>query len=252
MKIQDKNNLVSDLLKISKKEFEQQRGSVSYNGTPNKKANQLIGDLKKHPHAFVLACIMDRQINGDRAFGIPYKFSQILGSFEFKRLLKLTPHQIEKIFTDNNLHRFNKIMAKNFYSGIQRIHNQYNDNAVNIWNEKPGSATVVKRFLEFDGAGIKIATMAANILARELKVSFKDYYSVDISADVHVKRVFRRIGLINEDASIEELIYTARELNPKYPGILDLSAWKIGRYWCRPKNPICQKCALNKSCPKII
>jgi hypothetical protein len=64
--------------------------------------------------------------------------------------------------------------------------------------------------------------MATNCLAREFKVPLSDYYSVDISADVHVRRVFRRLGLVGEGATIEELIYRARGLHPPFPGLLDL------------------------------
>jgi len=35
--------------------------------------------------------------------------------------------------------------------------------------------------------------------------------------------VFQRLGFISRNASNEELIYSARELNPDYPGIFDLS-----------------------------
>ncbi|MFN8524828.1 MAG: hypothetical protein U0821_17160 [Chloroflexota bacterium] len=90
---------------------------------------------------------------------------------------------------------------------------------------KPSSATIVRRFLQFRGAGPKIATMAANILVRDFKIPVSDRYSIDISADVHVRRVFTRLRLIGRDASDEELIYRARELNPAYPGVFDLPIW---------------------------
>jgi len=143
-------------------------------------------------------------------------------------------------------------MGENFYLAIQKIHNDYRDDASNIWKGNPGSATVVRRFLEFKGVGIKIATMAANALARHFKIPMKDYINIDISPDVHVKRVFKRLGFISKDASNDELIYCARELNPMYPGIFDLPCWEIGRYWCRPHKPICEKCYLSRHCNKNI
>jgi endonuclease III len=91
--------------------------------------------------------------------------------------------------------------------------------------------------------------MATNILARDFKVEFSDYYSVDVSADVHLRRVFTRLGLISEGASVEEVIYRARALHPEFPGLMDLPAWEIGRKWCRPSNPRCGECYMLEACP---
>lgn len=220
--------------------------------TKNFKADTLLNNLEKYPHAFVLACVMDRQIKAERAWLVPYKIYQEIGSFEFSKLLSLSLKEIKEIFKERKLHRFNDIMAENFYSAIQKIHSDYKDKTSNIWKNKPRSATIVRRFLEFKGVGIKIATMAANILARAFKIPMKDYICIDISPDVHVKRVFKRLGFISKNASNDELIYYARELNPKYPGIFDLSAWGIGRNWCRPKKPDCKNCYLSKYCPKTL
>jgi len=214
-------------------------------------ADKIFNNLKNYSHFFVLGCIMDRQMKAEKAWLIPYRFGKEIGGFSFQRFLSLDLAKVRQIFIKNKLHRFNQIMAKNFYLAIQKIHKDYKDNASNIWKNKPSSATIVRRFLEFKGAGIKIATMAANILAREFKIPMKDYMCIDISPDVHVRRVFRRLGLISKNATVEELVYRARELNPEYPGIFDLSAFRIGRAWCHPKNPDCSNCYLNKYCPKI-
>jgi hypothetical protein len=118
-----------------------------------------------------------------------------------------------------------------------------------IWSGVPSSAEVVFRFLEIHGVGPKIATMAFNILARNFKVKFKDYYSIDISADVHIKRVFHRLGLTSKSASTEEVIYKARALHPEFPGVLDFPCWEIGRSWCRPQKPTCEECYMGEVCP---
>ena len=64
----------------------------------------------------------------------------------------------------------------------------------------------------------------------------KDKICIDILPDVQVNIVFTRLGLILNDASNGELIFCARELNPNYPNIFDLSGREIGRKWCRPNN----------------
>jgi len=220
--------------------------------TGNSKADDLLNDLKNYPHAFVSACVMDRQIKAERAWLIPYEISKEIGGPEFLRFLSLDLDRTKEIFTTKSLHRFNDTMAENFYLAMQRIHEKYKDDASNIWKGNPKSATVVQRLLQFRGVGIKIASMAANILARDFKIPMADKLCIDISPDVQVKRVFVRLGLIDENATTDELIYRARELNSEYPGIFDLSCWEIGRKWCRPKKPSCEECYLESYCPKFV
>ncbi|MBT6338563.1 MAG: iron-sulfur cluster loop [Desulfobacula sp.] len=218
--------------------------------TDNIESDKLMNDFENTPHAYVLACVMDRQIKAERAWQIPYRISTLIGSFKFSDLQKLSLDKLKEYFNNNSLHRFNETMAENFYETIQLIHKKYDGDAVNIWKDNPKSATIVRRFLEFKGIGIKIATMATNILARDFKIPMQDHLCIDISPDVQVRRVFWRIGFIDKDSNNDELIYCARELYPGYPGIFDLSAWEIGRNWCRPKNPQCEKCYLNNNCQK--
>lgn len=246
----NQRKIVEILIKEGKGLFNKPYEKIEF--TKNPKADELLNNLKDYPHAFVLACVMDRQIKAERAWLIPYEISKEIKGFGFSKLLALKLEELKEMFKSKNLHRFNDTMSDNFYSAIQKIHNNYKDNASNIWNDKPRSTTVVRRFLEFKGVGIKIATMTANILAREFKIPMKDYVYIDVSPDVHVKRVFKRTGFISKNASNDELIYCARELNPEYPGIFDLSCWKIGRNWCHPKNADCKNCYLNKYCPKVI
>jgi len=51
---------------------------------------------------------------------------------KFKDFLKFDKEAFIKIFEKKKLHRFNKIMAENFYNAIQLIHKKYNDDAYNI------------------------------------------------------------------------------------------------------------------------
>jgi len=216
-------------------------------------ADKLLNDLENKPHAFVLACVMDRQIKAERAWLIPYRISQKLGNFEFHTLEVLTLEETEELMTiPEHLHRFPAEMAKNFFSAIQTITEKYHGDASNIWIGKPSSAEVVYRFLEFRGIGQKIGTMAVNILARDFKVGFSDYYSIDISVDVHIRRVFKRLGLITSDATSEQIIYRVRALSPEFPGLLDLPAWEIGRKWCKPSEPNCPECYMYRVCQKFL
>lgn len=219
--------------------------------THNKEADDLLNDLKRFPHAYVIACIMDKQIKAERAWLIPFLLYQRLGTFDFSALEILTEGDVHRLVTKPTpLHRFPDKASTEIYGAIQRIKHDFNGNAALIWETEPSSAKVVYEFLKFRGAGPKIATMATNILARDFRIPFSDYYSIDVSVDVHIRRVLCRLGVIPKGASAIEIIYKVRALNPTFPGIIDPPLWAIGRNWCRPKKPQCDLCYMQEVCPK--
>lgn len=238
------------LIEKSKKLFKEDKAIVHF--VYDEEQNKFLNDLEKCPHAFVLACLMDRQINAERAWAIPYKIYKEVGTFNIYKLKEKGKEYYKELFNKNKFHRFKNDMAEIFYNGICRIIDKYEGKADKIWNDNPSSATIVYRFLEFDGCGIKIATMASNILARQFKIPMKDYYSIDISPDVHIRRVLYRLGFVEKEASPDMVIYKARELNPEFPGLIDFVCWKIGRNYCRPKfkDCECKKCDMNEACSK--
>lgn len=244
----NKAKITERLVEQGQKLFEAKKGLVKFTELP--KANRLLNDLQNYPHAFVLASIMDRQIRAELAWLIPFRVSERLGGFYFSDLASLSVGKIRKLMQrPKPLHRFPEEMSNNFYQAIQRIKDCYGGDASRIWAGRPSSAAVVYRFLQFRGVGPKIATMATNILARDFKIPLGDYYSIDISADVHVRRVFYRLGLTAKDVTGEELIYKARAIHPEFQGLMDLPAWEIGRNWCKPNKPKCDECYMNKLCP---
>ena len=213
--------------------------------------NEMVrGHFAKHPHLYVLSCLMDKQIDADRAWRIPFTVCDTIGAYDIYELNSIPEDNYRALFNEKKLHRFNDSMAKVFKSAIGRIIEDYRGDASSIWEGKPGSAAVVARFLGFEGCGIKIATMATNLLHRALSVPYSDYYSVDISPDVHIMRVMNRLGLFPGGTSDDRTlaIYRAREINPQYPGILDGLFWEVGRNYCHPTSPSCQKCTLNDVC----
>lgn len=218
--------------------------------TRDEQADALLNDIKRHPHAFVVACLMDRQVKAERAWLVPHRLSERLGGFEFARLARLTQKQVYELMTKPTpLHRLGRTVSGPLHAALRLIRDRYDGDASQIWRERPSSALVVYRFLEFAGIGQKIATMAANILARDFKIPMADYYSIDISVDVHVRRVFSRLGLVEQGCPVESIIYRARSLYPEFPGLLDLPCWHVGRKWCRPQVPLCSACPLRHGCP---
>jgi endonuclease-3 len=243
------SEIVKILVDRGSRLFRSPREPIQFTDEPS--ANDLVNDLEQYPHAFVLGCVMNRQLPFRKVWRIPHEFKVALkNDFSMARLARLSISETGRIMTGPpRLHRFPEMMAALFHAAVARIRTVYQDDASRIWSGSPPSAAVVYRFLEFDGVGAKIATMAANALAREFKIPLADHYSIDVSVDIHVRRVFGRLGLTAFEASLEEIVYKARALSPEYPGIFDYPCWEIGRNWCHAKNPACHVCPMNAVCP---
>jgi uncharacterized HhH-GPD family protein len=224
------------------------RGKVFFTGDSD--ADAFLNDLRRTPYAFVLGCVVDRQMPAERAWMIPLLLANAIGSRKFGDFEALAVRDLQRLMRrPRPLHRFPNVMAKTLHAAIKLISNNYGGDASRIWAGKPSSAEVVSRFLDFPGVGQKIATMATNILAREFKIAFADYFSVDVSTDVHIRRVFRRLGLVPDRASPEQIVFRARAISPEFPGLLDLPCFMIGRTWCKPAAPHCGECYMSHVCP---
>lgn len=221
-------------------------------------ANKLLRRLQEYPHAFVLACLMDTVMDANKAWAIPYKISKILNTFDITDLYHIKLGKYISMFCDNKLHRYSNTNAEKFYYAVHRIveHKNMQGDASKIWNDKPSSQDVVMRFLEFKGCGFKIANMAPNLLWRYYGIKFSDYLNFDIAPDVHVIRVFKRLGLVphiqDEQAAKIYTICKARELNPEMPGMLDGICWTVGQKYCNSRKPNCVECPFNLFCKKQI
>lgn len=243
----DNPDIASVLAQEGRRIFESPRGLVPFTG--DEQVDSFMNDIVRYPHAFVFGCILDRQVKAELAWEAPYRLAQRIGGFEVRMLEALSGDDFYRLMTrPDPLHRFPKEMSQNLYEAVLLIKTLYASDAARIWSGRPPSATVVYRFLQFRGVGLKIASMAANALAQELKVQFSDYFSIDISTDVHVRRVFTRLGLIKKGASNVELIYLARSMSPEFPGLLDLPTFNIGRQWCKPSQPLCSECYMSALC----
>ena len=241
------------LVTLGEEKFEKRKQSKEMVHFMNNEAEDtFLNDLENTPHAFVLACLMDKQIKAEKAWHIPYVIREELGCFDIETLGNVGLDRYISIFEKNRLHRFNRDQAEIFYLGVHRILDIYEGDISKIWCDNPSSAKVVYEFLQFKGAGVKIATMTANILVRDFLIPFSDYYSIDISPDTHIMKIMKRTGLVSKDADRDSVIYKARELNPSFPGIIDFSCWEIGRSWCHLANPDCENCILREVCEKCI
>ena len=134
------------LRKRSEELLEQPRKLITFTGDSD--ADVLLNDIEHHPHAFVIACLMDRQWQAEKCWLVPHRFKERLGSFEFDDLAALSQKEVVSLFIQNPpLHRLKEKMADIFHLAIRKIGDQYSGKASLIWKDKPSSATIVRRFL---------------------------------------------------------------------------------------------------------
>lgn len=235
----------SELMKIAEKHYENNDTFVIL--ASEHKANELLNNFDEYPHAFVLGCIMDKQIPAPKAWAIPYKVYKELGNFNIDFLADVPMEKYIKMFKQGKYHRFNEKCAIDFYEAVHKIKDEYNGDASRIWSDNPTSKEVVSRFRAFKGVGPGISNMAANILARNFKIPMSDYSAIDISTDTHITRVMGRL-YFNGHEKKSEIVKKAREINPEYPACIDLACRIIGQDYCHPTDPECHQCPLLKEC----
>ena len=222
-------------------------------------ARALVNDLERYPHAFVLACIADRQTKADIAWRLPHAIREAAGDFEFDTLLGLEKERWTSVLASSG-HRLATQMEQLLPAALRHICDRYGGDASRIWANGSSGAAVARRFLAFDGVGPKIANMAVNILIRDFGIRLTRPMP-DIAVDTHVLRVFERLGLLGKlehsqlrstkDKQALRLQLRARELSPEWPGELDWPAWMVGKTWCHAgRAPECRECCMGSVCPR--
>lgn len=214
-----------------------------------KEAAEVITD----PFAFALAGVLDRGTKAEVIWTIPYYIKKQLGELDPSFFANASIEEIDKIF--RKLPRKPRYINDAPYTvkGLSEIIvNEYNGQTQKLW-ENRSSKAVKATFERIYGVGPGIASMIILLLERWFKVYFDDidHRNMDVKPDVHIIRVFQRLGFISEPTSTAAL-NVARRLNPEFPGALDSPAWYIGRNWCTASMSKCDQCPITEVCPKIM
>lgn len=244
---------------FEKKELEILKSILGYLQEIEDKNSILKGDLVKEEekqfilnnlNAFIIGLISDQSVKAETAWSLPYKLSERLGNFEFKEILKkYTEKDIEDIIREKpSLHRYPSRMANYIYNAMNDIVTKYDSNAENIWKNKT-AAEIVESLEKFKGISHKKASLGTLILVRDLGIDIIDKENIDIAYDIHIRRLFLRLGLVDEDVQ-EKILEEARKIYPEFPGRLTTAFWTIGREFCRPTEPTCLICPLYECCDK--
>ncbi len=161
-----------------------------YYFTPDKDAEALIFE---DSNAFLFAVIFDQGIDAEKAWAAPYEIKKRMGHLDIHIISEMSEREIgEYLRQKPKLHRFWPTMGRRLKKACIKIKKEYSGKALNIWKDKPDSIVLVKRLESFEGVGQKKASMAANILYRDIDVEIHNISGIDVSYDVMVRRVFLR------------------------------------------------------------
>ena len=227
------------------KEFRQRRAGSDWREL-DEETQRLIEDK---PFAFLIAVAFDRNMPWEKAWRIPTEIDRqgcldpaLLASKDEKELIGLLKGLAVQP-------RWGAAEGARTLSDAARlVRERYGGDAGAIW-KGASPAEVEKTLQEIHGIGPGIASMATRILHDDFGCFRGQERQIDVKPDVHLVRVFRRLGIIDDDSK-NEAIRAARCLNPEFPGELDWPAWRIGKRWCRPKEPDCAQCPLTGVCAK--
>ncbi len=244
---------------VTKKELNILRVILNYLNDVEDENSILRGNLLKDEekqfilnnlNAFVIGLISDQSVKAEIAWSLPYKLFSRIGYFDFDKILNnFDVISLENIIKQYpSLHRYPARMANYIYSAMKDIVELYDGKSENIWENKTAQE-IVESFEKFKGISHKKASLGTLILVRDLDANILDKENIDIAYDIHIRRLFLRIGLVDEDSQ-EQILNEARKLHPEFPGRLTTAFWTLGRELCRPTDPACLICPLYEYCDK--
>jgi len=208
--------------------------------------------IEENPFAFALAAVLDRGTKSEIIWTIPYYLKTQVGNLDPQFFARKSIKELGIIFR--------KLPAKPRYINdaprtvkelSEIIVNEYGGDATKMWRNR--TSTYVKATFErIYGVGLGISSMIVLLLERCYGVQFDDldHKNMNVKSDIHIVRVFSRLGFISQPSE-KQALKAAIRFNPEYPGALDPPTWIIGKTWCTSFSPKCGSCPLDDVCPKI-
>lgn len=229
------------------KEFGDTRGGSDWNELDSETERLVLSN----PFAFLVAVAFDRGMPWQKAWRIPVEIDNA-GYLDPTQLASMSETGLIELLDGLKVRpRWGaKEGAKTLSDAARLVCERFDGDAGAIWlGASPAEAE--KTLQEIHGIGAGIAAMTMRILRDDFGCFKGQERQIDVKPDVHLRRVFRRAGLVDSDSSNESL-QAARRLNPEYPGALDWPAWWIGQQWCHAAGPNCAPCPLTQVCARRI
>jgi endonuclease III len=174
-----------------------------------------------------------------------HAISNAFSGFDFHKVADYDENKLQELVENEKIIRHEgKIKATIFNAKkMVEIVEQYGS-FKNYLNSFPSVDSLIEK-LQGYYAGFK------GIGERNVYELLKEISIQTIKPDRQVQKVFLRLGLIGEKASLEEIVEIgmtmAKEVNER-PCVVDWLLWRFGSEVCKTKNPLCDKCSFDESC----
>ena len=193
---------------------------------PRSKFVQLMEEFKD-PYLVLIACILSLRTNDRTTYPATLRMLELAKTPE--QMCKIDCETLEKA-----------IYPVGFYSNkAKQIIELSKIIAHNLNSKVPNT---IEELIKFNGVGRKTANL---VLAKGFQIPA-------ICVDVHVHRIFNRLGLIKTSNPEETEFELRKKLPVKY--WLDINTLLVthGQNICKPINPKCAQCPISQYCQKLI
>jgi len=184
-------------------------------------------DSFKNPYLVLIACILSLRTNDRTTYPATLRMLE----------LAKTPHEMKGV----NLEDLSKaIYPVGFYQNKAK---QIIELSKIIDEELGGKVPdEIEELIKFNGVGRKTANLVLSL----------GFNKPAICVDVHVHRIFNRLGYIKTKTPEETEFALRKKLPQKY--WIDINTLLVthGQNICRPTKPNCSVCPVNECCKKII
>ncbi len=184
-------------------------------------------DSFKDPYLVLIACILSLRTNDKTTYPATLRMLE----------LGKTP----KDFANCDVKELEKaIYPVGFYSNKAKQIVELSKILVKKYNSKVPDS--IEELCKFNGVGRKTANLTLSL----------GFNKPAICVDVHVHRIFNRIGYVNTK-NPDDTEFKLREILPEKYWI-DINTLLVthGQNICKPQKPMCDKCPIEKFCNKII
>lgn len=199
---------------------------VQHFGIP--KRNKKLPD----PVDMLIATILSQNTNDNNSYKAFKKLKEKYPTWEEAAKAKRT--SIESIIKVAGLGKQKSAAIKGFLTEIIEKKNKISLNYLKNMNENDA----INELTNYNGVGVKTASCVL-LFAMDRNIC---------PVDTHVHRIVNRIGIVNAKTPDKTFLLLNENFPPKIAHSFHTNLIRLGREICKPQNPSCGICPLNKIC----